>query len=82
MHNVMTTRRMVIVRAPGTDRNPMVRITNSFLERSGFKVGTPIEVSYQRGLITIKKLHENNNTDVSAPPAAASSIAADIQATA
>lgn len=52
----MTVRRMVIVRAPGTQKNPMVRISNSFLVLAGFKIGTPIEISYQQSVITIKKL--------------------------
>ena len=65
----MTVRKMLIVRAPGTDRNPMLRISNSFLLLAGFKVGTAIEVSYQPGLITIKKIsnHDYHSTKVSAP---------------
>ena len=49
-------RKMTVVRAPGSHSLPMVRISNSLLTTSGFEVGTPIEVSYQPGAITITKV--------------------------
>ena len=70
----MEKRKMTVVYAPGVRsykvQQPMIRITNKFLLSSGFHVGDPIEVMYQRGIITITKLaikqHEQpNNTGVS-----------------
>jgi hypothetical protein len=60
----MIRRRMSVVRAPSTNNKAMIRIVNSLLPRSGFSIGTAIEVSYQPGIITIKKLkkhHEHYN---------------------
>jgi len=60
----MTGKRMTVVRAPSTNGKAMIRIVNSLLPRAGFSIGTAIEVSYQPGIITIKKLkkhHERNN---------------------
>lgn len=51
-------RRMVVVRAPSTNNKPMIRISNNLLVHVGFTIGTPIEVIYERGIITIKKLHK------------------------
>lgn len=51
-------RRMVVVRAPGTDNKAMIRISNNMLASVGFTIGTPIEITYERGVITIKKLHK------------------------
>ena len=56
----MTTRRMTVVRAPGTYDKPMIRITNKLLVSAGFKMGTAVKVTYQRGIITIKKLKEKS----------------------
>lgn len=52
----MTLRRMVVVRSPSTNNRPEIRISNSFLLLTGFKVGTPIEVCYQQDRIIITKL--------------------------
>ncbi len=60
----MIRRRMSVVRAPSTNDKAMIRIVNNLLPRAGFSIGTAIEVSYQSGIITIKKLnkhHERNN---------------------
>jgi hypothetical protein len=47
---------MVVVRAPGTNNKPMIRITNELLTNAGFSIGTKIEVTYEKGIITIKKI--------------------------
>lgn len=52
----MTVRQMIVVRAPGTNSNPMIRVSNSYLVLAGFIVGTQFEITYQSGLITIRKL--------------------------
>ena len=60
----MTGKRMTVVRAPSTNDKAMIRIVNNLLPRAGFSIGTAIEVSYEPGIITIKKLnkhHERNN---------------------
>jgi hypothetical protein len=49
-------RRMVIVRAPGTNNKPMIRISNNILAHAGFTIGTRIEITYERDIITIKKI--------------------------
>lgn len=36
------------------ERKPMLRIANRFLLKSGFKVGTAVEVEYGSGIIIIK----------------------------
>lgn len=67
----MTVKRQTVVRNPGTMDKPMIKIANSTLEDMGFEMGTPIEVSYQRGLITIRNLndnHESNNLQNPASP--------------
>lgn len=51
-------RRMVVVRAPGTNDKPMIRISNNILASAGFAIGTSVEITYERGIITIKKLHK------------------------
>ena len=56
----MTVRRMTVVRAPSTNGKPMIRIVNNLLAKAGFEIGTPVEVTYQRGIITIKKTHHEN----------------------
>lgn len=53
------TRKMSIVRAPCTEANPMIRISNKFLSDAGFKIGDKIDVSYQRGKIIIKINKQN-----------------------
>ena len=56
-------RRMSVVRTPGTEDRPMIRIANRFLSDAGFEIGGTVEVHYQNGVIIIKKLneHESNN---------------------
>lgn len=50
-------RKMTVVRSPGSYDCPMVRISNRLLTTAaGFHVGTPVEVSYQQGAITITKI--------------------------
>ncbi len=59
----MTVRRMKVVRSPGSETRPEIRISNSWLFPAGFGVGTPIEVTYQKDKIIIRKLedkHESN----------------------
>ena len=53
-------RRMIVYRAPCTNDSPMIRIANKMLADMGFKVGTRIEVSYAKGIITIKKINHEN----------------------
>ena len=54
-------RRMSVVRTPGTEDKPMIRIANRFLSDAGFKIGSTVEVSYQSGVIIIKKLNEHES---------------------
>ena len=61
------TRRMHVVRQPGTYDRPMIRIANKALRQAGFKLGTPFAITYQRNLVTIKKLRHEHN-DVSQIP--------------
>lgn len=50
-------RKMTVSRSPGSYDCPMVRISNRLLTTAaGFHVGTPVEVSYQQGAITITKI--------------------------
>ena len=65
----MIARTMVIVRAPGSEDTPMVKIANRLLDTMGFSVGTHIEVIYQQGQIIIKLINENefNNVQKSGP---------------
>lgn len=53
-------RKMVVIRAPGTNDKPAIRIVNKWLVEAGFVIGTQIEVSYQPDIITIKKLNHEN----------------------
>ena len=50
------TRSMVVVRAPGTSNKPMLRVSNRLLTNAGFNIGTAIEVTYERSIITIRKI--------------------------
>jgi len=66
----MTVRRQTVVRNPGTFDRPLIKIANSTLEDMGFEMGTPIEVSYQQNLITIRNInnqHEHNNVQTTHP---------------
>jgi len=67
---IPSTRKMVVVRAPGSDDTPMIRITNKLLADVGFEIGTGIEVSYRKDKITIKKLDKNyeRNSNIPIPP--------------
>jgi antitoxin component of MazEF toxin-antitoxin module len=51
---------MSVVRAPSTNEKAMIRIVNNLLTRAGFSIGTAIEVSYQPGIITIKKVNKHH----------------------
>ena len=60
----MIRRRMSVVRAPSTNNKAMLRIVNNLLPQAGFSIGTTVEVTYQSGLIIIKKVnkrYERNN---------------------
>lgn len=60
----MIRRRMSVVRAPSTNNKAMLRIVNNLLPQAGFSIGTTVEVTYQSGIITIKKVkkhHEHHN---------------------
>ncbi|OGI15745.1 MAG: hypothetical protein A2878_02980 [Candidatus Moranbacteria bacterium RIFCSPHIGHO2_01_FULL_54_31] len=63
----MIVRRMTVVRAPSTNGKPMIRLINNLLTKAGFEIGTPIEVTYQRGIITIKKLDEHHEYNLQKP---------------
>lgn len=39
-------------------QKPMIRITNFFLLKSGFKVGDKIDVEYQDNQLIIKKINQ------------------------
>ncbi|OGJ54792.1 hypothetical protein A2880_03395 [Candidatus Peribacteria bacterium RIFCSPHIGHO2_01_FULL_49_38] len=54
----MTVRHMKVVRTPGTTDTPMVKIANQMLEAMEFTIGTTIEVTYQQGIISIRKVNE------------------------
>src|SRR3989344_6909094 len=51
---IASMRRMTVVRAPGTYATPMIKISNRMLVAAGFGIGTPIEVRYDRNIITVK----------------------------
>ena len=53
-------RLMHVVRAPGTNDRPAIRLANKWLTENGFNVGTPIEVTYTKGIITIRKINHEN----------------------
>ena|SRR3989344_6675583 len=56
---IASMRRMTVVRAPGTYATPMIKISNRMLVTAGFGIGTPIEVRYDRNIITVKVIdHE------------------------
>ena len=66
----MTVRHMTVVRAPGTMNKPSIRIANNLLAGAEFTIGTAIEVTYQRGIITITKInqqHGHNNISETNP---------------
>lgn len=62
----MTKREMTISYAldtkfirPSDTQKPMIRITNFFLLKYGFKVGDKINVEYQDNQLIIKKINQN-----------------------
>lgn len=57
------TRRMTVVRAPSSNGKAMIRLINNLLPKTGFEIGTPIEVSYEQGEITITKLEKTHHGD-------------------
>lgn len=61
---ILSTRKMRIIRAPGTDAKPMIRIVNKFITDASFTIGTNIEVSYQPGVITINKIKNNEYSNL------------------
>ena len=56
----MIERRMTVVRAPSTNGKAMIRIVNNQLTVAGFETGTPIKVTYRRGIITITKIENKH----------------------
>lgn len=65
----MTVRRMTVVRTPGTDDKAMIRLTsNTMLTSAGFTVGTEIEVTYERNIITIKTLNHEHHLQAPTSP--------------
>lgn len=64
----MTTKRITVTRAPGTDRTPMVKLANQLLDTMGFAIGAPIEVVYQRGIITLRIINYANSVQTSSGP--------------
>lgn len=66
------TRRMRVIRAPSTDREPMIRIKNKFLENFGFPLGAKIEVTYQLGTIIINKINNEHINTLQINPLAVS----------
>lgn len=61
-------RRMTVVRAPGTDALPMIKIANRMLSAAGFGIGTAVGITYGRGIITIKTLdHEHQLQEPRSP---------------
>ena len=50
-------RRITISYKPGsTSEIPMIRITNKFLQKYGFKVGDKAEIEYRQNELIIKKV--------------------------
>jgi len=45
----------------------MIKIANATLEDMGFEMGTPIEVSYQRDLITIRNINQHEHNNIQTP---------------
>src|SRR3989344_701055 len=64
----MTVRRMTIVRSPGTDSTPMLKISNLLLPIMGFAIGAPVMVAYQPGIITVKILNHEHQLQKSSSP--------------
>ena len=46
---------MTVVRCPGTDKKPMVKISNAALTEIGLHIGDKILVTYEKHKITIVK---------------------------
>ena len=65
-------RRMTVVRTPGTDRTPMVKIANQLLSAMGFAIGVPIEVVYSQNLITLRTLNYEHQLQKPSSPVALS----------
>lgn len=61
----MTVRRMTVVRCPGTMDRPMIKIANSTLETMGFTMGASIEITYQEGLLIVKKIDKTYDANKS-----------------
>ena len=56
---IALTRRMSVVRSPGTTEKPMIRIANNFLVDADFSIGNTVEVSYDQSIIIIKKINKH-----------------------
>lgn len=72
---ITLTRRMSVVRCPSTDRKPMIRISNKFLENFDFRISDSIEINYQLGKITIVKLQNQHDYKLQKPCPVANSTA-------
>jgi len=57
------TRKMTIIRAPGTEATPCIRISNQHLHKAGFALGDQVSVTYKPEVIVIKKLRNENKYD-------------------
>ncbi|MBP6924260.1 MAG: hypothetical protein KBC62_03160 [Candidatus Pacebacteria bacterium] len=55
------TRKMTVIRAPGTQDVPCIRISNQHLLKAGFQLGDLITVTYKPKVIVIKRIKENNH---------------------
>ena len=54
-------RKMTVIRAPGSEHNPCIRITNKYLENAGFYLGDIVSVTYKPKEIVIKKIKLNDH---------------------
>ena len=64
----MIAKQQTVTRAPGTDRTPMVKLANQLLKTMGFSIGTPIEVAYRRGVITLTIIENANKLQSTTSP--------------
>lgn len=72
----MTIRRQIVTRCPGSDDTPMVKVANRLLETMEFKIGVLIEVTYQRGKITIRRINEQHANNQLQKPSGPVSLSA------
>lgn len=64
----MTVRTMVVVRSPGTDATPMLKVANRLPQVYGFDIGAAIEVTYQPGIINVRLIDTNHADSIQTPP--------------